>query len=73
MIYRTSQECAEQVEGVGEATCIQGFGGDSGGKDNSDDLGVDGRIILQWIFKQWDVGAWTGLMWLGIGTNVVLL
>jgi len=28
-------------------------------------LGVDRRIILKWIFKQWD-GAWTGLKWLGI-------
>jgi hypothetical protein len=22
--------------------------------------GVDGRIILGWIFGNWDVGAWTG-------------
>jgi hypothetical protein len=25
-------------------------------------------IILRRIFKKWDVGAWTGLMWLRIGT-----
>jgi hypothetical protein len=24
------------------------------------DPGVDGRIILRWIFRKWDVGAWTG-------------
>jgi len=28
----------------------------------------DGRIILKWIFREWDVGAWTGLIWLRIGT-----
>jgi len=27
----------------------------------------DGRIILRWIFRKWDVGAWTGSSWLRIG------
>ena len=31
--------------------------------------GVDGRIILRWIFRKWDVGVWTGSMWLRIGTG----
>jgi len=22
--------------------------------------GADGRIILRWIFRQWNVGVWTG-------------
>jgi hypothetical protein len=30
------------------------------------DSGVDGRIILGWIIKKWDVGVWTGLGWLRI-------
>jgi len=30
--------------------------------------GVDGRIILRWIFRKWDVGVWTGWSWLRIGT-----
>ena len=34
-----------------------------------DDPGVDGRIIFRWIFKKWDVGAWTGSSWLRIGTG----
>ena len=34
-----------------------------------DDPGVDGRIILKWIFDQWDVEAWTGLLKLRIGTG----
>jgi hypothetical protein len=30
---------------------------------------IDGRIILRWIFRQWDVWAWTGSMWLRIGAG----
>jgi hypothetical protein len=26
--------------------------------------GVDGRVILGWIFRKWDVWVWTGLAWL---------
>jgi hypothetical protein len=32
-------------------------------------LGVDGWIILRWIFRKWDVGVWTGSSWLRIGTD----
>jgi len=28
--------------------------------DHWGDPGVDGRIILGWIFGNWDVGVWTG-------------
>jgi hypothetical protein len=33
-----------------------------------EDPDVDGRIIFRWIFRNWDVGVWTGLSWLKIGT-----
>jgi len=33
-----------------------------------DDPGIDGRIILRWILRKWDVVVWTGLLWLRIGT-----
>jgi len=32
-------------------------------------LGIDGKIILRWIFRKWDVGVWTGSSWLRIGTG----
>jgi hypothetical protein len=31
--------------------------------------GLDGRKILRWIYRKWDVGAWTGSSWLMIGTG----
>jgi hypothetical protein len=34
-----------------------------------EELGVDGRIVLRWIFRMWDGRAWTGLIWLRIGTG----
>jgi hypothetical protein len=37
--------------------------------DHWRDPGVDGRIILIRIFREWDVGVWTGLSWLGIETD----
>jgi hypothetical protein len=40
--------------------------------DHLGDTGVDGRIILELIFKKWD-GAWTVLSWLRIGTGGGLL
>jgi hypothetical protein len=45
------------------------FVGKPEGKNYLGDPGVDGRIILRWIFWKWDVGVWTGLMWLRIGTG----
>jgi len=42
-------------------------------RDHLGDPDVDGRIILRWIFRKWDVGVWIGSRWLRIGAGGVLL
>ena len=42
-------------------------------RDDLEEPGVDGRIILKLIFERLDVGAWTGSIWLRIGTGGGLL
>jgi len=38
-------------------------------RDQLGDTGIDGRIILRWIFRKSEVGVWTGSSWLRIGTD----
>jgi hypothetical protein len=42
-------------------------------RDHLGDPGVDGKIILRWIFRKLDVGVWTGSSWLRIGRGGGLL
>jgi len=55
----------------GEERRIQGFFGGENLResDHLENPDVDGRIILIRIFRKWDVGAWTGSIWLRIGTG----
>jgi len=54
----------------GEERRIQGFGvGNRRERKYLGDPGVDGRIILRWIFWKWDGEVWTGSSWLRIGTG----
>ena len=61
---------AGHVERMGEERVCRGscWGNRKEG-DYWGDLGVDGRIILGWISRRWDVGIWTGLGWPMIQTG----
>ena len=52
--------------GRGEA-CTGFWWGNLKERDHWRDPGVDGKIIIRWIFRKWDVSLWTGLSWLKIG------
>jgi len=43
--------------------------GNLGERDRLGNPGVDGSIILRWIFRKWDVRVWTESSWLRIGTG----
>jgi hypothetical protein len=73
--YRAGNKI-EKIE-MGEACSTMGKGEVCTGfwwrnmreRDRWGDPRVDGRIILGWIFKKWNVGVRTGLGWLRIGTR----
>jgi len=55
----------------GRREAYTGFGwGNLREREHLGDPGVDGRIILRWIIRKWDVGLWTGSSRLRIGTDV---
>jgi len=37
------------------------------GKEPLGRPGVNGKIILKWIFRKWDVEEWNGSSWLRMG------
>jgi hypothetical protein len=48
---------------------MQGFGGETLRKETTWKTHVYGGIILRWVFRKWDVGAWPGSIWLRIETG----
>jgi hypothetical protein len=45
------------------------WGKPEGKRDHLEDPGIEGRIVLRWIFRKWNVRAWAGSMLLRIGTG----
>jgi hypothetical protein len=39
------------------------------GRGHSEDLDIDGKIILEWILGKWSAKVWTGSIYLGIETS----
>jgi hypothetical protein len=39
------------------------------GRDHSEDLYVDGRVILEWILVKYDGKMWIGFNWFMIGSS----
>jgi hypothetical protein len=57
------------VAGWGRGEVCTGFWwGNLRERDYWADSGVDGIIIIGWIFRKWDVGLWTRLSWLRMQT-----
>ena len=55
---------------MGERRCVyRVLGGEPKKGDHFEDPGKYGRIILRWIFRKWNVGVWTGSIWLRIGAG----
>jgi hypothetical protein len=53
---------ARHVARMGEGRGVYWvFWGNLRERDNWGNPGVDGRIILRWLFRKWDVGVSTGL------------
>jgi len=38
-------------------------------RDHSEDRGIDGKIILEWILEKLGGKLWTGFNWLRLGTS----
>jgi hypothetical protein len=58
---------------MGDMKAYRILAGKTHGKDHSEVLGADERIILEWISVGKDGKVWTGCIWNRIGTSGGLL
>jgi hypothetical protein len=59
---------------MGEMKRVKNFDGKPPKRrDHSEDLGVDGKIILEWMLGKLGAKMWTGFVWLRLGTICGLL
>jgi hypothetical protein len=61
---------AEYVAHVGDKRNTYNMLANLKGRDHLEDLGVDGRIILEWILGKQGGKVWAGCIWLRIMTSV---
>jgi hypothetical protein len=67
LVIKSRMRWARNVERMGRReVCIGIWWGNLRERDHWGDAGVDGRIMLGWMFSKWDVGVWTGLGWFRI-------
>jgi hypothetical protein len=61
VIKSRRMRCAGHVARLreGKGACMV-LVGQPEGRDRWGDPGLDERIILEWIFRKWDLGVWTG-------------
>jgi len=63
-------EVGGHIARIGRGEVLKGFWcGNLRERNHLEDPDVDGRKTIRRIFKLWDGGAWTGLIWLRIGTG----
>jgi hypothetical protein len=68
MVLISVRDWVDHEAHMGTGKAYTGFwSGNVRERDQLGDPGLDGRIILRWIFKKWDVGI--GSRWLRIGTG----
>jgi hypothetical protein len=65
---RSGSVAANRTSELLTAASMGFWWGDLREGDHLGDPGIDGMIILEWIFKRW-YRAWTGLSWLRIRTG----